>query len=129
MFANLITLAHFSVSSAISLPKSTGEPESGVPRLERGIGEAGVDLLVELVDDLGRGLIGRTNAHPQAGLVARNKLADDRNVRQCVRARCGRHRQRTQHARPDVPDRPRDWDKNHLYRPPSKSVSAGAAPR
>jgi hypothetical protein len=28
MFANLITLAHFSVSAAMSLPKSEGEPEN-----------------------------------------------------------------------------------------------------
>src|SRR5439155_19488261 len=31
MPANLTTLAHFSVSSAMSLPKSAGEPTSGVP--------------------------------------------------------------------------------------------------
>src|SRR5262249_20763282 len=31
MFAERITLPHFSVSSAISLPKSAGEPTSGVP--------------------------------------------------------------------------------------------------
>ena len=31
MFAALITLAHFSVSSAMSLPKSAGEPASAVP--------------------------------------------------------------------------------------------------
>jgi len=31
MPANLITLPHFSVSSAISLPKSPGGPASGVP--------------------------------------------------------------------------------------------------
>ena len=31
MPANLITLAHFSVSSAMSLPKSAGEPASTVP--------------------------------------------------------------------------------------------------
>src|SRR5262249_40490548 len=31
MFAVLITLPHFSVSSAMSLPKSVGEPTSGVP--------------------------------------------------------------------------------------------------
>src|SRR5262245_53812566 len=29
--ATLITLAHFSISSAMSLPKLTGEPGSGVP--------------------------------------------------------------------------------------------------
>ena len=31
MPANLITLPHFSVSSAMSLPKSAGEPASTVP--------------------------------------------------------------------------------------------------
>jgi hypothetical protein len=31
MLANLITLAHFSVSSAISFPNSAGDPGSGVP--------------------------------------------------------------------------------------------------
>ena len=47
---NLITLAHFSVSSAISLPKSAAEPATTVlpPSARRaatvGIGEGGVDL-------------------------------------------------------------------------------------
>src|SRR5262245_60310696 len=31
MFANLITLPHISVSSTMSLPKSAGEPVSGLP--------------------------------------------------------------------------------------------------
>ena len=31
MPADLITLAHFSVSSAMSLPKSAGEPDNAVP--------------------------------------------------------------------------------------------------
>src|SRR5262245_55812960 len=31
MFTNFTTLAHFSVSSAISLPYSAGEPDNGVP--------------------------------------------------------------------------------------------------
>ena len=31
IFANLITLAHFSVSPTISLPKSVGDPASTVP--------------------------------------------------------------------------------------------------
>ena len=44
--ANLTTLAHFSVSSAMSLPKSAGEPgravaaQLGKPRLHLGIGES-----------------------------------------------------------------------------------------
>ena len=68
MLAARITLAHFSVSSAMSLPKSAGEPgkhraaEVGKPRLHLGIGEAGVDLLVELVDDLSRRVLGRAEA-------------------------------------------------------------------
>ena len=45
MLAARITLPHFSVSSAMSLPKSAGEPAStvaaqiGEPRLDLGIGE------------------------------------------------------------------------------------------
>ena len=71
MFANLITLAHFSVSSAMSLPNSAGEPakhraaQVGKPRLHLGIGEAGVDLLVELVDDFGGRVLGRADAIPE----------------------------------------------------------------
>ena len=46
MPANLTTLPHFSVSSAMSLPKSAGEPgkhraaQIGEPRLHLGIGES-----------------------------------------------------------------------------------------
>jgi hypothetical protein len=50
-----------SVSSAISVPKSAGESAStapprvvGEPRLQLEIGEASVDFLIELLDDLGR---------------------------------------------------------------------------
>src|SRR6516225_11457583 len=58
MPANLITLAHFSVSSAISLLKSAGEPTSGVPPRSASLAfilrsPRPVDLLVKLVDDLG----------------------------------------------------------------------------
>ena len=80
MLAALITLPHFSVSSAMSLPKSAGEPASTVPprsasrALHLGVGEAGVDLLVELVDDLGRRVLGRANAVPGARLVARHEI-------------------------------------------------------
>jgi hypothetical protein len=79
--ANLITLAHFSVSSAMNLPKSTGEPAGAMPpkvcqaRLQFEIDEAGIDLLIELVDDLGGRVPGNANAIPLAGLVARHELA------------------------------------------------------
>ena len=68
MPANLITLAHFSVSSAMSLPKSADvdrhrhSAQVGKPRLHLGIGETGIDLLVELVDDLGGRVLGRADA-------------------------------------------------------------------
>jgi len=54
MLAARITLAHFSVQ----------------PRLHLGIGEASVDLLVELVDDLRRRGLRCTDAEPTARLVA-----------------------------------------------------------
>ena len=68
MLAARITLAHFSVSSAMSLPKSAGEPASTVPprsasrALIFGSASAGVDLLVELVDDLGGRVLRRPDA-------------------------------------------------------------------
>ena len=57
MPANLITFPHFSVSSAISLPNSAGEPGSTVaPKsakraFDHGVGEARVRFTVEHIDD------------------------------------------------------------------------------
>src|SRR4029453_11981558 len=48
----------------------------GKPRLDLGIGEASVDLLVELVDDLGRRGLRCADAGPEARLKARHELAD-----------------------------------------------------
>ena len=61
------------------LPKSaelngTARTEVGQPRLYFGIGECSVDLLVELVDDLGWRILRRADAAPRAGLVARHKI-------------------------------------------------------
>ena len=70
MPANLITSAHFSVSSAINLLKSAGEPRNAVlPRSHVGVAEGGVDLPVELVDDLDGGISGCADAVP--GCVGR----------------------------------------------------------
>jgi hypothetical protein len=47
MPANLITPAHFSVSSAINLLKSAGEPRNAeLPRSQVRVAEGGVDLAV-----------------------------------------------------------------------------------
>ena len=70
-----MTFHHFSVSSAMSLAKVGGREREhvatqvGKPRLDLGIGKARVDLLVELVDDLGERLLRRANALERAGLA------------------------------------------------------------
>src|SRR5262249_53001921 len=46
----------------------------GKPRLDLGIGEARVDLLVELVDDLHWRVFGYADAIPVARLIARHEL-------------------------------------------------------
>ena len=42
----------------------------GKPRLDLGVGERGVDFLVELVDDLGGRVLGCADANPRTRLVA-----------------------------------------------------------
>src|SRR6516165_12075771 len=51
--------------------------EVGKPRLHLGIGEGGVDLLVEPVDNRDRGVLRRPDADPEARLIARHKVAHD----------------------------------------------------
>ena len=45
----------------------------GKPRVHLGIGERSVDLPVQLLDDLGRRVLGRADAVPLARLVARQE--------------------------------------------------------
>src|SRR5262245_46522166 len=61
----------------------------GKARLHFDISEARVDLLVELVDDLGRRGLRCADAVPAARLVTRHELSHGRDVRQRVRARRG----------------------------------------
>src|SRR6266545_7005976 len=72
--------------------------------LEPGIGECGVDLLVELVDDLGGRVPGRSETKDRACLIARDELAYGRDVRQRVRARRRSYCKRAQLAGPDIPN-------------------------
>src|SRR5215472_2039684 len=89
----------------------------GKPRLHLGIGEAGVDLLVELVDDLRRRVLGYADAIPVARLITRQELTLGRDARQRLRALRGRHRQRPELARPNVLDGCRHCRKAYLYLP------------
>src|SRR5215467_3268936 len=55
--------------------------QGGKSRLDLGISEGGIDFLVELVDDLGRRILGNADTMPAAGLVVRHKFAQGWNVR------------------------------------------------
>src|SRR5262249_2623439 len=50
------------------------------PSLELGIGEARVDFGIELLDYPARCAFGRANAIPSARLIARQKIANNRDV-------------------------------------------------
>src|SRR5262245_51437867 len=97
MLAARITLPHFSVSPAISLPKSAGEPGSTVPpmsakpRFHPGINETRVNFLVEFIDDLGGSVPGRTDAIPLARFVSRQKIPHSGKLRKHLHPRRGGH--------------------------------------
>src|SRR5262249_35243697 len=68
----------------------------GKPRLDYEIGEARIDLAVELVDNFSRCAFGRTNASNSACFVARHEFADGWEVWQCFGAHRSAHGERAQ---------------------------------
>jgi hypothetical protein len=109
MLAARITLPHFSVSSAISLPKLAGEPGSAATpnSVSRAfiLGSARAALISLLsLSTLRRRVFRRADAGPEARLVAWHELTDGCEVRQHRRTRCGCHRQRTKSTGSDVFD-------------------------
>src|SRR5262249_39072987 len=110
MLAARITLPHLSASSAMNFPNAADVIDIGLtpkPASRASMrGSAGnrVDLLVELVDHLSGGLFRRTDPIPLARLVARHEVGQGRNIRQHIRTGRSCHRQRAQHAAPDVLD-------------------------
>src|SRR5262249_34838136 len=74
----------------------------GEARLHIGVCEGRVDLVVELVDDFSRRVLGRADAKPNARLVPWHKFVYGRDVRQCVRARRGGSCKRAQSASFDI---------------------------
>ena len=105
----------------MSFPKSAGEPDKyraaqvGKLRLKLGVGKARVDFLVEPVDDFSRRVLRCTDALPCARFVAGHKFVDGRDVRQRLRARRGRHRERAELAGPDVLNRCDGLDEVNLH--------------
>jgi len=92
--ANLITLAHFSVSSARSFPNSAGEPASTEPprsamRAQFWDQREPRDLLVELVDNFSGSFPGRADAEQRRHLVTRHEFACARNIRPAPRPHRG----------------------------------------
>src|SRR5262244_1826391 len=60
--------------------------------LHLGVGEGRVDLLVELLDDLGWRVPGNADAIPRCRLVARHEFSHSGDIRYRLRARRGRYR-------------------------------------
>src|SRR5580700_3279155 len=90
-------------------------PHVGEAHLDLGIGEARVDLLVELLDDFHRRVLGGADAVPRARLIARNELANGWDVRQRFRAPLSGDRERPQLPGPYVLDRRWHGGEHHLH--------------
>jgi len=88
MPANLTTLAHFSVSSAISLPKSvgepgsTGEPNSANRALSLGAANPALISLLSLSMITTGVFLGTPTPYHALVFVARHEVANRRQVRQ-----------------------------------------------
>src|SRR5262249_5116761 len=104
MLAARITLPHFSVSAAMNLPKSAGEPVSAVPprsaSLALILGSASAVLISLLsLSMISAGVVLRcADAVPVARLVPRHELSHGRDVRQRIQAPLDGHSQRAQFA-------------------------------
>src|SRR5262249_13146252 len=59
-------------------------PKVGKPRLQLGISEPRIDLAIELINDLGRCIFGRTEANPLASLETRHEIAHSGDIRECL---------------------------------------------
>src|SRR5262245_39304740 len=79
--------------------------------------ESRVDLLVELLDDLGGRVLGRADALPRARLVAWDELTQGRDFRERLRASARGYRERAELASPDVLDRRRRGVEADLHLP------------
>src|SRR5262249_46545464 len=109
MPVNLTTLPHFSVSSAISLPKSAEVQHRAAQlrksRLHLGIVESRVDLLIELVDDLDRRGLRCADAETETRLEPRQKPSRGRDIRKYAQARPGAPWERAQPPSFNTPNR------------------------
>src|SRR5262245_3129469 len=101
--------------------------EIGKPRLDFRIGEAGVDLRIELVNNVGGRVLGRADAEPLARLIARHEFSHNWDARQRLRACRGRYRERAQPASPDILDRCDSAGEHDLHLPAEQIGQRGPA--
>src|SRR5262245_10235873 len=88
------------------------------PGLVKGIGASGVDLPVELLNDVGGRAPRRANSIPCTRLIARYEIAHGWDVRQCLQADRRRHCQGSYLARADVLNRRASPEKKTCTCPP-----------
>jgi hypothetical protein len=104
MPANLITFAHFSVASAMSVPSSAGEPcrhcatQLVDSDFDLGIDEGAMELHVQQINDVGRGALRHADARKAADLTTGQEPSNRPHVRQHAEAGCRRHREDAQFA-------------------------------
>src|SRR5262249_34740354 len=101
-FAPLLGLVSDELSGVGRKAWKCSATQFGEARLHIGVCEGRVDLVVELVDDFSRRVLGRADAKPNARLVPWHKFVYGRDVRQCVRARRGGYCKRAQSASFDI---------------------------
>src|SRR5262245_41332186 len=93
MPADLVTLAHLSVWSAMNFPNSADVNDIGwkaqvdKARLHIGFGDDGIDLLVELFDNLSGCALRRADAELTPRLITRQELTHGRDARQRLQVR------------------------------------------
>src|SRR5262249_34333507 len=104
-----------------------GSAKVGYSLLEPAVGEPGIDLAVEGVDNFSRCTFWRADAEKRAGFIAGHEFTDGRDIRQ--RCRSGRRRdgQRAQLAGSDVTDRRGNALEHDLYLPAHQIHQSGCS--
>jgi hypothetical protein len=110
MSAALTTLPHFSVSSAMNLPKSAGEPgkvtpaSSAICAFSLGSARPALISLFSLLTISTGVFLGAPTPNPGSRLEAGHELTDRRDIQKHLRARGSGYCQRSELAGPDLAD-------------------------
>src|SRR5262245_18710145 len=131
MLAARITLAHFSVSSAMSLPKSAGEPGSSAPPSSSSrvlsFGSSSAALISRLSLSMIPTGVAFGAPTPNSEVASRNEVAHGRDIRQPLPSPGARHGQGAQLAGRDLLNRQRRGAEEHLHLSAQQVAHHGAA--